>query len=443
MGALAQSQVDSAGPPARLAGRLLVAAGVALPFVLLVACSGGAPPAAPTSPATVSPRPAASRFDQQRALAHLEALAQDIGSRPAGSRAEREAAEYAGDRLRSFGYSVQEQPFQFEAFIDLGTTLAVTSPEERSLEPLPLRPTIAGEAEAEVVEAGRGRPEDFPADSDGKIALIRRGELFFSDKVDNAAAAGAAAVIVYNDRPGQFAAALTRPVTIPAVSISREEGRLLLDLLEGGPVTVRLEVEVESGSRTSQNVVGRPPGEDCQVYVGGHHDSVAAGPGANDNASGVATVLELARALAADGQFDAVCFVAFGAEEVGLFGSQEFVADLSDDERNAAIAMLNLDTVGVGDRWLLAGDRDLAETAADEADRLGLPHTSGELPPNLSSDHASFLDAGIAAIIIHRSADPRIHTAEDRVGFVDPNLIGEAGRLGLALIEALLRDGLP
>ena len=441
--------------PQSLASALVVASFL----LLLLACNGSPGPASTPPPlatatpgATASPRATAtptvaptagtalapSDFDPQRALAHVQALAADIGSRPAGTEAELAAADYIADQLHSFGYEVQEQSFTFEAFIDLGTTLEVVSPQQRRLEPLPMRPTVSGLVEAEIVDAGLGRPEDFPADATGKIALMQRGQLFFSDKAANAAAAGAAAAIVYNNRPGQFTGALGQETAIPVVSIPQEEGQLILDLLATGPVTLRLEVRVETGTRNSENVIGRPPQGDCQVYVGGHYDSVSAGPGANDNASGTATVLEIARVLAADGELDAVCFIAFGAEEVGLVGSIEFVAALPPEERGSIIAMLNLDMVGVGNRWLFEGDGAIARIAAQEADRLRLTYVTGNLPPGTSSDHASFRQAGIPAMIVHRLGDPRFHTGRDRAEFIDPQLLGDAGRLSLALIDALL-----
>ena len=84
--------------------------------------------------------------------------------------------------------------------------------------------------------------------------------------------------------------------------------------------------------------------------MGGHYDSVPAGPGANDNASGTATALEIASVLAADGELDDVCFVLFGAEEVGLIGSGAFVRSLSPDERSDVQGMPQLRHGGGGNR---------------------------------------------------------------------------------------------
>ena len=271
-------------------------------------------------------------------------MAVDIGSRPTSTETEGDAADYIADQLSSFGYEVEQPSFQFDVFVDLGSSLEVVSPEQRSLRPAALNPSSPSEVEAEIVEAGLGRPEDFPA------------------------------------------------------------------------VSVRLDARVQSGGE-SQNVVARPPGGECDIFVGGHYDSVAAGPGANDNASGTTTVIEMARTGAADGQFDDVCFLLFGAEEIGLIGSQAFVSSLSDEERGAIQAMLNFDVVGTGQRGLLRGSDTLVDIAVQEAGRLGVDYSPGQLPTGSSSDHASFINADTPALIVHQDGDSRLHTSEGKVEF--------------------------
>jgi len=364
----------------------------------------------------------------------------EIGSRPSGSEAEAQAAHYIRDQLAGYGYTVTLQGFNFDVFSDAGTTLEVTKPTRRTISAYPLQGSVGGLAEGELMSAGLGRSQDFPADARGKIVLIERGGgMYLGDKAANAAAAGAVAAIIYNNERGPFTGQMQDPVPIPVVSVSREEGQAILDLLGSGPVSVRLDVRTLSGPRYSQNAVARPPGGECQVMVGGHYDSVAVGPGANDNASGTATVLEMARVLAADGEFDDVCFILFGAEEIGLIGSREFVQSLNAEERRRIGTMLNFDMVGVGSRWLLVGSPELRDLAAMAADRLGLTYeVSNTAPAGLGSDHSSFINVGIPAIFFHRLGDPRYHTAQDQAEFVQGDRLAEIGEVGLAVIEALL-----
>jgi aminopeptidase YwaD len=269
------------------------------------------------------------------------------------------------------------------------------------------------------------------------LALVERGELTFSDKVANAAAAGAAAVIVHNNQPRAFRGDLQEESAIPAVGISQEDGQRLLALLAQGPVTVRLSVEAGLEQGTSQNVIARPPDGRCERLVGAHYDSVEAGPGANDNASGVAALLETARALAIGGGREGVCLVAFGAEEVGLVGSQRFVADLTADERQELRGMINLDMVGVGDQWQLIGSPELAQEVDGQASTLGLDPVATDPPTGLSGDHNNFIGAGIPAVLIHRFDDPRYHSAEDQVQFVEPRLLEQAAELALLALRVL------
>ena len=99
--------------------------------------------------------------------------------------------------------------------------------------------TPADGIQARLVHAGLGRAEDFPADTPGTIALIDRGELFFSDKIDNATAAGAVGVIVANNESGSFRGSLRYPsgVNIPAVAINQADGQTLAGLV-GREVTL-------------------------------------------------------------------------------------------------------------------------------------------------------------------------------------------------------------
>ena len=174
--------------------------------------------------------------------------------------------------------------------------------------------------------------------------------------------------------------------------------------------------------------------------LGAHYDSVAAGPGANDNASGVAVMLEAARVLAEeDLPFD-LRVVAFGAEEIGLVGSAYYVDQLATAENDAVIAMINMDMVGVGDQLVIGGADSLVELVRASALAMGLE--PGPLPEryNRSSDHASFSAAGIPAVFIHWMDDPDYHTAADVAENVDPLLLSATGRIALRTVDRLAAD---
>lgn len=387
---------------------------------------------APTlTPATTSQ--SANSFSGQQAYQHVLSLAEEIGSRPTGTAAEEAAARYIAQQFRSYGFEVTEQPFPFQ---DQEATAEIVSPQRVVLAAAALSLSKEGEASGQLVAAGKGSPQDLSAQvMRGNIALIARGDLTFSDKVRNAAEAGAIAAIIYNNQPGPFRGTLVRTEAIPAISISREEGQELLAMLEQGPVTAQLSVSVVR--QESRNVIARPPQGDCVVIVGGHYDSVSQGSGANDNASGTAVVLELARAIGSRSAGLGVCFAAFGAEEIGLLGSEYMVQELTARERASLRAMINLDMVGVGSEWVVTGSSDLVDLALQEAQGLSIDVRPFQLSVQLGSDHQSFIKAGISAVFIHRRDDPNYHTAQDRAVFVDPQALADAGRLALRLIESL------
>lgn len=219
-----------------------------------------------------------SLYSGQNAFEHVQKLA-GFGPRTAGGEVEKKAASYIASEMAGYGLNVTIQEFPIIYFEDMGSTLEVV--DGAALAPNTLTYSPTGEFTAQIVDVGLGRPEDFPVEGiHGKIALIKRGQLYFWQKTQNAAASGALAAIIYNNAPGNFFGTLTFITDIPAVSISKEEGEYLQGLLGTGEVNVHLKVDTFADSRTSQNVIGTLPGIDPDqgiVYIGGHYDSVSSG----------------------------------------------------------------------------------------------------------------------------------------------------------------------
>ena len=407
-----------------------------LPFVLALGClvaltacaSGGAQPGSPT----VSPGLGGPNFDAALAMRHVQALADGIGPRPAASPTETKTEQYILAALKSYGYRIDEQVFQYQSVSDDGTLLQVLEPDNRVLNARLLIGSIPGQAEAQVIAAGSGRPEEISFRLAGNIALVQRGQLDFSEKVANAVQAGAIGVIIYNNQPGPFVGNLQSGITVPVVSISQEDGTYLLSRLTAGSVKVRVEGRAQEVVRTSHNAIARPAFGVCDVLVSAHYDSAPNAPGADDNASGVATALELARSLAVARSFDDICFAFFGASEAGFLGSQAFLKQVTSSEKASFKAVIDLDTVGVGDSWLLAGDSGLARSARDETD---LTSALNEAP---AGDAASFQAVGIRVLQISAVEDPRLHTDSDVSVFVRPLQLEQAAKLTTAAIRATL-----
>ena len=391
-------------------------------------------------------------FDGFAAKQQVEVLASQIGSRPTGSSAYDQAVAYASDQLRGWGLSPTLQTFPLEVYDDRGSQLSVTSESGTTLDIAAdtLQYSVAGSVEAPLVAVALGQASDLAGqDLHGKIALVGRGVLRFSEKVANAAAAGAVGVIVYNDGGGRLQATLAEPEPVPAATISGDDGQRLLQLLAAGQVTARFTVQASTEQRAATNVIADLPGsrtDASAVIFSAHLDSVPAGPGANDNGSGSATVLELAHELSQrtpDQRPLTLRFALFGGEELGLYGSRYYVQNLSATDRQQLLADINLDMVGVGDAWRFGGTEDLVQVALGAASDLGQRALPLRGPLVGASDHASFLDAGIPAVFLYRVEDPNYHTAGDVASLVDPNALTQAGTIALKLVDDLETDPAP
>lgn len=366
--------------------------------------AGTAPPArdaAPAAPpkATV---PLSGPVDVERVMAHLKVLSVDIGVRDSGSAGEQRAARYIADVLTAQGYATTVETFTYPARYDDSTVKAGTAEAIRGFL---LDGAATGRAAGVLVDGGLGQPDQIAAiPARGAVVLLRRGGLPFAQKVANAQQAGAVAVVIVNSEPGPFRGMLGQQrASIPAIAVDGSRWEALRAAL-GQTV----EVEGSAGTRamTSQNVVGRR-GEACRAYIGAHYDSVPAGPGANDNATGTAALLEIARVRGTAG----LCAVAFGSEETGLNGSQAFVT--GSGVRDAKF-MVNFDMMGRIDGAIIVGDAGLTEEILGIIGRgPEQPLRAGAFPPFASSDHVSFSSVGVPAVTITSGDDPAIHTARD------------------------------
>ncbi|MBM3129805.1 MAG: M20/M25/M40 family metallo-hydrolase [Chloroflexi bacterium] len=412
-------------------------------LVLLVACASVTPTPTPTPAPPPSPTPAPRvEFDQSRALEHARMLAQTIGARVAGSENVARAGDFIAQEFARYGYAIETQAFTFESWEDRGTRVQITAPETRALEARPLQLSPAGSVEAELVAvSGAGNESDFArVNAQGKIALVQRGTLSFSDKARNAERAGALATIVYNNAPERFAGTLREKSTRPVLAISGREGQALLDLLARSAVKIKIESETLIALKPARNIIALKRGASDNVVVfGAHYDSVEIGAGANDNGSGVAVLLETARALAQKSFKHTLVFIAFDAEEIGLIGSRHYVTGLTDDARKQIAAMINFDMLGGGAGPLMFdGEGRVGKLALDAARELGIDARSFTLGAGYGSDHASFRNAGIDAVFFMREYD-LLHTPQDTFDQVRADWLGEAGRVAVRVIELMER----
>ncbi len=167
----------------------------------------------------------------------------------------------------------------------------------------------------------------------------------------------------------------------------------------------------DDGSRTahSANIIAVKPGDSArEIIIGAHYDSVDIGVGADDNASGVSVMLEVASRVKDIETPYTLRFIAFGAEEVDLDGSAYYVSQMSAAEIANTEVMVNLDSLIAGDITYVYGDAGRAgiirDWVLDYARQEGLdlvtsPDSGPGYPAGTTcddcSDHAAFMEAGI------------------------------------------------
>jgi Peptidase family M28/PA domain len=399
-------------------------------IVLVAAVAGVATRGDEPEPAT-TPAPAA----RPGLAGHLRALqriaTEHGGTRAAGSPGDAATADYIDQRLRAAGYRVTRQTFRVPYYRESAPPrLLAGGRRVRPARTLQFSP--GGRATGRVRAAGLGcTAGDFAALRAGEVALVRRGTCFFRIKADNAQRAGAAALLVVDENERPVAGTLARPgLRIPALALGSAAG----EGLEGRRVTVV--VRAVSEQRETASVIGETGPEDAPrvMMAGGHLDSVPAGPGLNDNGSGVAALLHIAERLAADER--PLRFGFWAAEEIGLLGSRRYLTELSRAERQRIAGYLNLDMVGSPDGELEVYDND---RSIEEALRRHLPRGTDEVNLEGNSDHESFESFGIPVGGIFTGLDDCYHQRCDRLGNVDLELLARSARATEAALLELSR----
>ena len=335
---------------------------------------------------------------EDSAFGYLKELAEGLGPRTSSTDLEKEAADYLLQRFQDLGYGAEIQEFSLSS---PKSSLRVTAAVVSDLETNTLAGTANGEASAQLVFVGLGKPEDFPEEGiTGKIALIERGEITFGSKVAQAEREGAAAVIIFNNAGGNFQGTLGGPSRIPAVSLSREHGRDLVDSLNEGN-EIEATVAVVEEPIPSRNVIAEIPGTgEGVVIVGAHFDTVPDSVGASDNASGMGVLLAVAERMADSSLPYTLRFIAFGSEENGLHGSDYYVESLSRAKLDDIYLMINLDSVGSGTGLRIAGDRWAVKHVRDAAERGDITLAPTGRRGGGGSDHVNFRNAWIPVVFL-------------------------------------------
>jgi hypothetical protein len=366
-------------------------------------------------------------------------------SRNSGEPGYKASADYVAAKMTAAGYDVTLQAYTFDYFAYTGipsltehaptaqtfglfdewgpgTSLGSTTATLQPAGGIVLPPTATSSSTSGCT------PADFTSATQGHIALIQRGGCNFGVKILNAQAAGATGVIIFNEgNPGRTDLLIGSIVdandvpftaTIPVAFTTFAVGNALYDETLTGSVSMTLDIPaIHDPNRTDWNVIAESKGGDKNhvLVVDAHLDAIY-GAGMLDNASGSATILDIAEQMKNVNPRNKLRFIWFGGEELGLLGSIYYVNHLSSSERNHIGYDLDADvtatpnyTIGVLDPAgpnLFGGDRPTfpnrvykpSLVSRDQSiaffDSLGLNH---ELFSPQGTDAFSFNAVGIPA----------------------------------------------
>ncbi len=413
--------------------------------LLLVGCDsgdGGDDPA----PGPEPPSPAITRAELGEHLAALQRIADDNGgNRAVGTPGYDASVKYVSGALRAAGWRVRLQSFDVPMFTLERSSLRIGGRElERRAHYQVLTYSGSGSESGRLTVLGTGcAAEEFTGLPEDAVPVVTRGECFFASKALNAQRAGVRALVVVDtsrtSRGVPSGTLAIQAVRIPVVLVADSA----LARAPGG-TEVSLQVEASAPQQESRSVIAETPGGDGDrvVMAGGHLDSVPGGPGINDNGSGTAALIEAAEAIGRRPPGARLRLAFWGAEEVGLVGSRNYVRSLSEAARRRIAAYLNFDMVGSPNavtELYVDGDPGLNRVLRRTAGRpLGSVAAGG------SSDHAPFQSAGVPVSGLYtggpergpggRPRDPCYHLACDTQDNVDRRVLL---RMTRAMAEAL------
>jgi Zn-dependent M28 family amino/carboxypeptidase len=219
----------------------------------------------------------------------------------------------------------------------------------------------------------------------------------------------------------------------------------------------RLET-ITVGSSTSQNVIADRPGDHSEtkdlILVIAHLDSInipggadAIAPGADDNGSGSAGLLEIAKVFKTHQNKHDLRLILLGGEEQGLFGSKQYVAGLDTTEQARIKAVLNMDMIGglnTTTPTVLLEGAPICQAIIDALSEAAATYTELTVQTSLNpfaSDHVSFIDREIAAVLTIEggdSANSNIHSANDTLDRINYDLMLQILRMNVAFIANAL-----
>jgi aminopeptidase YwaD len=378
-----------------------------------------------------------------------------IGPRWHGTAAEEQSIRMMERRLGAVCNQVGLEEFPYAHYVPVHASLEIQNPVKRPVSCIPLQYSKNGLVEGEIVYVGDGWLKDFQAllevgtSVERKIVLARTNRPYVAGKI--ASEQRASGIIVISDSPfgtirqvtsqmgyGKGDDLATFGLSIPGAIIGREDGEALLSLASASEVTARIEHSGVVQVRTSYNVIGYQYGReepDRKVVIGAHYDTQAGVPGAWDNGSGCAALLEIARVCAQSRPRRTMVFCGFGGEEIGLFGSTAFVRDRIEEVKDV-VCYVNLDSTSgdlcyTHELHVTEGVKDFSLDMLNQYGDWSISQSRSFTPLDHEQDSAEFVKCGIEAFWAHEEGNAFFHTPLDTIETVNPHKLARATRASL------------
>jgi len=428
-----------------------------------------APAAAQTVPAQVEQLRDSALHDEH-AWDITEGLTTEVGQRLAGTEAEARARAWAVAKLKAMGFAnVRVESFDMPVWTRGAESAEIVAPfpqklvvaalgNSASTSPEGITGQVVGfETLADLVAAPdaavRGKivfvSHAMPRTQDGSGygyfgGPRRQGPGIASKK-------GAIAIVIrsigtdHHRNPHTGVMSFPEGVKpIPAGALTLPDAEQLQRILKRGrPVTMRLTLVSQTGHGQSGNVIAEVPGRDPSlppVLVGGHLDSWDQGTGAIDDATGVAIATAAAKRIMDSGRpLRTIRIVWFGAEEVGLFGGEDYLKKHG-SEPHYALAESDF---GAGRIWRVnsnLGKAREAEAKMLQSALAPLGIVPGALDKAEGSDIGPLLDAGMPGVGLSQDGTHYFdlhHTPDDTLDKVDPEELRQNVAAWTAMLAVL------
>lgn len=346
--------------------------------------------------------------------------------REAGTEGEKRAASEIREELKQIGVKSQIEEFEFDSW-------RIEKAEFTVLEPYHKNYQVAGYGFCKNTEADGLEAPFFYAEGCDSISLsFAKGKIVMVNQPLNkelyhkVITAGAVGVLTITGTPadeGEDCLVYTRKapknegISIPGAIIHHKDA---MELLECGAVRGRLILNATETKSVSRNVIARIEGTEFPeniLTLTAHYDSVPQGPGAYDNMSGCAIIMELCRYFSKYPPKRTMEFIWFGAEEKGLLGSRNYVK-LHEKELEKHQFNMNVDLAGqsIGGTVIgVAGELEICHMLEYMAHEIGI----GMVTRNCiwASDSNTFAWKGIPAMTLNRDGYG-LHTRHDIIDYI-------------------------